>query len=345
MKIIFVFAFHFIIVNSLFSQFQSLTGLSTNTNLDTTWYRNHFNFDSEVGFTGQESLIQWFEAPADMKIKAFAFTCSRNDSTIGIEFQICKLNYSSEELRNMTDKRLGYYPGIGNGFNDITALSNYATGSWIPTSDSMIDPIKEIIWSNFENGITPNPSDNSNLIYQWIGLELSGHEPIVNKGDLVGIYLRNCGMILNEDLISFYSSENTGFNCLKFFQNNRIPEDNNSKGWWILNQTLDFIFIGERISTNAESDGNSFTDYFLFQNYPNPFNAETIISWQAPKSVNMTIKLYDVLGNEILNLFDGNSYPGKNEFRFNADGLASGVYYYKIQGNDFCNTKKLIILK
>ncbi len=86
-------------------------------------------------------------------------------------------------------------------------------------------------------------------------------------------------------------------------------------------------------------------DFVLYQNYPNPFNSETVISWQAPKTGRVTIKIYDILGNEIFDLFDGNALIGKNNVTFNAKDLASGVYYYRIQSNYFSETKGLIILK
>ncbi len=347
MKTSFAIALQLFLLNILYSQPLPLPEITTSTEIDTIWYRKNFNFNTETGFTGQEALIQWFEAPAEMKLKVFGFHCSKNDNLVAVEFLILKLNYSKVEIDSLKEKSLGYYPSLVNEWrNSITEFKEYATGIWFSTSEGTKDPIKEIIWTFYESIIWPVPEVISHDSgYIGFDLELSDKLPVANKGDLIGVYLRNGGMSLTGDSISFYSSENTGYNCLKFFRNNRFPGDNNSKGWWILNQTLDFIFIGERISTNIESDGNSLTDYFLFQNYPNPFNAETIISWQAPKSENVTIKLYDVLGNEILNLFTGGGATGINRISFNAANLASGIYYYKIQSDYFYQTKKLMILK
>jgi hypothetical protein len=95
----------------------------------------------------------------------------------------------------------------------------------------------------------------------------------------------------------------------------------------------------------VESNENIPDKFVLYQNYPNPFNAETIISWQVPKSENVIINVYDVLGNEILNLYEGRSSTGNNRLSFNAGNLASGIYYYKIQSDYISQTKKLIILK
>ncbi|GJQ42273.1 MAG: T9SS type A sorting domain-containing protein [Ignavibacteriota bacterium] len=87
------------------------------------------------------------------------------------------------------------------------------------------------------------------------------------------------------------------------------------------------------------------TEYALEQNYPNPFNPTTTIKYQLPESGNVSIKVYDILGNEVANLVDGYMETGKYEVDFNASSLASGVYIYRLNVNDFVNVKKMILLK
>ena len=86
-------------------------------------------------------------------------------------------------------------------------------------------------------------------------------------------------------------------------------------------------------------------DYALEQNYPNPFNPNTTIRYQLPKDGFLTLKIYDILGNEITTLVNENKTKGRYEVNFNASSLASGVYLYKLQIGDFINTKKMIFLK
>ncbi len=83
----------------------------------------------------------------------------------------------------------------------------------------------------------------------------------------------------------------------------------------------------------------------LMQNYPNPFNPSTKISWQSPVSGRQTIKVYDVLGNEVATLLDENKEAGYHSIEFNSTGLASGVYFYSIIAGDFFSVKKMTILK
>ena len=84
---------------------------------------------------------------------------------------------------------------------------------------------------------------------------------------------------------------------------------------------------------------------FLYQNYPNPFNPSTKISWQSPVSSHQTLKIYDVLGNEVATLVNEYRNAGSYEVDFNASALSSGVYFYKLQAGDFVQTKKMMLVK
>ena len=94
------------------------------------------------------------------------------------------------------------------------------------------------------------------------------------------------------------------------------------------------------------------TEYTLEQNYPNPFNPTTKIKYQIPKSGNVTLKIYDILGAEVATLVNEFQAEGRYEINFNASGhsgtvrnLASGVYIYKLQANEFTQSKKMILIK
>lgn len=86
------------------------------------------------------------------------------------------------------------------------------------------------------------------------------------------------------------------------------------------------------------------SEFILHQNYPNPFNPSTKISWQSPVSGHQTLKVYDVLGNEVATLVNEFTNAGNYEIDFNASALSSGVYFYKLQAGDFLQTKKMIFL-
>jgi hypothetical protein len=83
----------------------------------------------------------------------------------------------------------------------------------------------------------------------------------------------------------------------------------------------------------------------LFQNYPNPFNPTTLIKYQLPVDGNIKIRLYNSIGEEIRTLVNEDKPAGIYEFQFNSTGIASGIYYYRIDSGNFTDTKKLIVLK
>jgi phosphatidylserine/phosphatidylglycerophosphate/cardiolipin synthase-like enzyme len=85
--------------------------------------------------------------------------------------------------------------------------------------------------------------------------------------------------------------------------------------------------------------------YKLFQNYPNPFNPVTTIKFEIPKTEKVTLNIYDILGKKVKTLFDGIAHTGIMAIDFNADNLSSGIYFYRVQTDNFAATKKLILMK
>ncbi len=85
--------------------------------------------------------------------------------------------------------------------------------------------------------------------------------------------------------------------------------------------------------------------FILEQNYPNPFNPSTTINFSLPSSEFVTLKVYDVLGNEVATLVNEEKPPGTYEITWYAVNLPSGIYFYKIQSGSFLETKKMILIK
>jgi predicted phosphodiesterase len=86
-------------------------------------------------------------------------------------------------------------------------------------------------------------------------------------------------------------------------------------------------------------------EFTLHQNFPNPFNPSTKINYAIPEMGFVTLKVYDVLGNELETLVDEEKLAGSFGVEFNATDLPSGVYFYKLQAGSFVETKKMVILK
>jgi photosystem II stability/assembly factor-like uncharacterized protein len=105
-------------------------------------------------------------------------------------------------------------------------------------------------------------------------------------------------------------------------------------------------------SQTVEINWSPFTTYKLEQNYPNPFNPTTAIGFGIPASPNpskggafMTLKVYDILGNEVKTLVNKEMEAGYHSIDFNASDLPSGVYFYQLRAGSFVETRKMILLR
>jgi outer membrane protein assembly factor BamB len=97
--------------------------------------------------------------------------------------------------------------------------------------------------------------------------------------------------------------------------------------------------------TSVENNENELLNYTLEQNYPNPFNSTTNIKYSISQSGRVSIKVFDLLGRELATLLDRYQEAGSYDLIFQADNLASGIYFYQLQVGNFVDTKKLILLK
>ncbi|HEX9253802.1 MAG TPA: T9SS type A sorting domain-containing protein [Ignavibacteriaceae bacterium] len=110
-----------------------------------------------------------------------------------------------------------------------------------------------------------------------------------------------------------------------------------------------FPFIMKRevldIVSGVDDESNLVNSFSLEQNYPNPFNPSTIIKYRVPSISHVSLKVYDVLGNEVATLVNEEKPAGSYELNFDAPQLSSGIYFYKLQSESFVETKKMLLLK
>ncbi len=104
------------------------------------------------------------------------------------------------------------------------------------------------------------------------------------------------------------------------------------------------VFIASTAVTSVEEE--IFPDNFeLKQNYPNPFNPSTTINFSLPESDKVTLKVYDIIGNEVDNLINSPMSAGSFEYKFNASSLPSGVYFYELKTREFRSVRKMVLEK
>ena len=86
-------------------------------------------------------------------------------------------------------------------------------------------------------------------------------------------------------------------------------------------------------------------EFKLSQNYPNPFNPATEIEFSLPKVAVVTLVVYDMMGRQVARLADGRRPAGRYRVRWDASGLASGAYVYRLNAGDLVQTKTMVLLK
>jgi hypothetical protein len=107
----------------------------------------------------------------------------------------------------------------------------------------------------------------------------------------------------------------------------------------------DFTDIGWTNVTSVENADVLTNSFVLNQNYPNPFNPSTTISFNLSEASNVSLKVYNVLGQEVVSLLNDKMSSGIHQINFDAANLKSGTYYYRIETDSFSEVKKMILLK
>ncbi|MCH8032258.1 MAG: T9SS type A sorting domain-containing protein [Bacteroidetes bacterium] len=87
------------------------------------------------------------------------------------------------------------------------------------------------------------------------------------------------------------------------------------------------------------------TEFALYQNYPNPFNPSTLIKYQVPEKSFVSIRVYDLLGKELVTLVNEEKPAGSYDVNFDAGQLSSGFYIYTIKAGNFASSKKMVLMK
>lgn len=122
-----------------------------------------------------------------------------------------------------------------------------------------------------------------------------------------------------------------------------------SHSWFDKGGVAYTFYPSDSIATSVEFPNGETTianNFQLYQNYPNPFNPSTRIQYQLSSNLHVSLKVYDVLGNEVSILVDEYKSAGTYEVEFsNTNGLTSGIYFYQLEVDNFLETKKMLLLR
>jgi hypothetical protein len=99
------------------------------------------------------------------------------------------------------------------------------------------------------------------------------------------------------------------------------------------------------MSVDVEDEAGVPEQFVLEANYPNPFNLQTTIGFALPQTSAVRLVVYDVLGREVARLVEGTLSAGRHEVVFDASGLPTGVYLYRLQADGFVQTRRMLLVK
>ena len=289
------------------------------------------------------------------------------DSTFGTNgiVTIPEENYSLGQVRLQNDGKIllsgAYNFTVSRYYGGEKVISNYYL-SWLDVRSN-----QSIYAQKLNNNGIPQWTQNGNLVSDkpnFFTTNLNTHQLLFNGKDFFSVFEGNDGIyaqsiskdgLLNWGNDAVYVSQqlapiqvvgsgNSGLEsgAILTFSSSGNPAGTGSN---VYAKRINTDGTLGGIISSISGDNLAPTDFVLYQNYPNPFNPSTKISWQSPVSSHQTIKIYDVLGKEIATLVDEYKPAGSYEIDFNASGLSSGIYFYRIQAGNFIETKKMILLR
>ncbi len=157
--------------------------------------------------------------------------------------------------------------------------------------------------------------------------------------------------IFNEDTEVYRFLYDTGFDFAQEYTLSKklgfVYISDTYYGAWGFDRLIGCVINGKTYGyvTGIESYQILHQQFRLHQNYPNPFNPLTKISFDIPKGEKISLKIFDITGRKIITLVDEYLNPGNHEVDFDAANFSGGVYFYKLTGERFSQTKKLVVLK
>jgi len=260
-----------------------------------------------------------------------------------------------------------YFDGIDDfisidSYNNMSPITAVSIAAWIKTIDNLA--ARAVIYDRLETndgfGLVLDDSGFPRLSINGGEASCTGQEDVDDQmwHFIVGTYSS-----VSEKIVIYIDailSDTTSYSDLIYY----TPEPRNQIGRTLdgedyFHGVIDEIRIYNRELLQADVialyddytsvEENSMLgviiNYLLYNNYPNPFNPSTKIKYQIPEECFVTIKIYDVLGNDIATLVNEEKPAGSYEVEFDGSNLPSGIYFYILRTGSFVETKKMVLMK
>jgi photosystem II stability/assembly factor-like uncharacterized protein len=274
------------------------------------------------------------------------------------------------------DANIGTTVGVkysgGNSQEGVILRTTDGGSSWISQTSGINGPLYDVYFTDVNTGIIAGSScysdhcegvilrttdgganwnnQSNGIMGYFYGVSFLD----ANVGTVVGggLTYPECGIILRtSDGGITWSDQSSGIHDILY----DVSFVDSNTGWVVGgNGTILHTTNGGVTFVEEDQVHNNVTlkDYLLYQNYPNPFNPSTKISWQSPvsslpdgKAGWQTLKVYDILGNEVTTLVNKEMEAGYHSVDFYVSYLTSGVYFYRLQAGSFVETKKMVLLR
>lgn len=299
-------------------------------NLDIGWIARRSSFNISL-FKTSDRGINWLEISEVLGASSFYLFPDESHWMIAgavVSTNIIYKTYITYDAGNNWIDLSNDVPAGFSGFSAVTNNLGYSVGVAgliLRYDDTTYIPVELL---SFEGR-----TQNNKIILSWetaseinnLGFEIL-RSPDLIKWDIIG-FVPGKGTTTETNYYSFMDKQ--VFNGENNYRLKQIDFDGS------FNYSEEISVYYENLPVNFE----------LSQNYPNPFNPSTVIRYQIPVSEYVTLKVHDILGNEVSVLVDAIMPAGNHEVELSAEKLSSGVYFYTFQAGNYTSTKKMILAK
>jgi hypothetical protein len=182
----------------------------------------------------------------------------------------------------------------------------------------------------------------------WRDVDLSSYNVSTDNAFAVGFIIGPAPTTTPGIMVTRYTA-NSSYHSFTYLNN---PSSGAEPGWYYLSadESTIWLYLIRAYATFTTAVGEQEVELVprsisLSQNYPNPFNPGTKIKFSLPQTGHATLKIYNMLGQEVATLIDGEMIAGEHEVDWRPSGLPSGVYSYRLQAGDHSETRQLLFLK
>ena len=228
------------------------------------------------------------------------------------------------------------------GFN-IGCLRQPACSQLGELTDRIVD--EEVFYSFFDAPphiedleFLANESDEDSVVISWTGW----NEPDLDTYRIYRKYLGQSWALIDSTTDTRYSDTESSYSLGGFSQIDYyvVAVDDAAQTTY-----SDTIAVAGSEKNKLNSSGYAMARFELGGNFPNPFNAQTTIEYNIPFEADVKIEIYDILGRRIETLVNERRPTGLNRVIWNADNVASGMYFYRLQAGEYTAAKRMTILK